>query len=66
MDFFGVKMLWIELSANPVQHFLVSFVMGIFYGFQKIFVPADTSGIFRRTGAFPGQTSGVLDIFFPG
>src|ERR1700692_556436 len=50
----------IKLAAEPVERFLVFFVVGILDGLQEVVVAPDAATVFRRTGILSVQANRVL------
>ena len=53
-------MAWIKRVAEPVEHLLVFFVLGIGDNLQKSVVAPNAAAIFRRTGVFSIQANRML------
>jgi hypothetical protein len=62
VDLLEIEVAWIKLVAEPVEHLLVFFVLGIGDNLQQSVVAPNAAAIFRRTGVLSIQANRMLRL----
>jgi hypothetical protein len=60
VDLLEIEVARIKLVAEPVEHLLMFFVLGIVDSLQEFVVAPDPATVFRRTGVLSSQANRVL------
>ena len=60
VDLGEVEAARIKRAAEPVEHLLVRFVLGIVHRLQQFVVAPNAAAVFRRTGVLARQTNRTL------
>jgi hypothetical protein len=60
VDLLEIEAARIKLAAEPVEHLLVFFVLGIVDSLQEFVVAPDPAAVFRRTGVLSIQANRIL------
>ena len=60
VDLLKIEVARIKLTAEPVEHRPVFFVLGIFDSLQEFVVAPDAATVFRRTGVLSIQANRIL------
>ena len=60
VDVLEIEVARIKLAAEPVDHFLVFFVLGILDSLQEFVVAPDAATVFRWTGILSMQANRIL------
>jgi hypothetical protein len=60
VDLLEIEAARIKLAAEPVEHLLVFFLLGIVDSLQEFVVAPDPAAVFRRTGVLSIQANRIL------